>query len=117
MPCNNLRGPKLALYAGGDLGTRDSNAVREHLKNCPICRQEAKSLDKTHSMLGQYGSGLSAPPQAPNMLSGIMGRISQMQAPKGKSPQPQGPNVWSAGNGRVNQMQPPKGKGPRSPQG
>jgi len=104
MPCNNLRGP-LTLFAGGDLGTRDSNAVREHLKNCPTCRQEAKSLDKTRSMLGRYGSNLSTPPQAPNILSGVMGRINQMQAPMGQK------------QGFIGQKQQPKARGPRSPQG
>ena len=94
----------MSLFVGGDLGARDSNAVKEHLKDCPTCRQEAKSLDKTRSMLGRYGSGLAAPPQAPNILSGIMGRLNQKQAPMGQK-QP-----------FIGQKQAPKARGPRSPQ-
>jgi predicted anti-sigma-YlaC factor YlaD len=86
MPCNNLRG-QLSLFAGGDLGARDSNAVREHLKNCPSCRQEYKSFDKTRSMLGNYGSKLSEAPQGPNLWNGVFGRINQKQ-PKGRGPRP-----------------------------
>ena len=118
MPCNNLRGPQLTLFAGGDLGTRDSNAVREHLKNCPSCRQEAKSLDKTRSLLGRYGSNLSTPPQAPDIWSGVMGRLNQKQTPMSQKPpllgQKQAP--MNQKPGFIGQKQAPKSRGPRSPQ-
>jgi hypothetical protein len=119
MPCNNLRGPQLTLFTGGDLGTRDSNAVREHLKNCPTCRQEAKSLDKTRSLLGRYGSNLSTPPQAPDIWSGVMGRLNQKQAPMSQKPSLLGHKQAPMNQkpGFIGQKQAPKARGPRSPQG
>src|ERR1043165_5999777 len=100
MPCNNLRG-QLSLFAGGDLGARETSAAREPLKTCPSCRQEYQSFEKTRSMLGNYGTTLSRAPQAPNVWSGVMGRVG----PKQQAPL-----------GRLSPKQAPKSRSPRSPQ-
>lgn len=43
MNCTRI-GPKLPLYAGGELSDRELEEVRAHLQTCAACREEAAAL-------------------------------------------------------------------------
>src|SRR4051794_9559671 len=43
MNCSRI-GPKLPLYAGGELSDSEIQEVRSHLHACPKCREEAAAL-------------------------------------------------------------------------
>jgi len=86
MPCKNLRG-QLSLFASGDLDENHAQAVRDHLRNCPACRNSVQSFEKTRFLLGSYAKQMTRKPASPSLWSGVMGRVNQ-KAPRGKGPPP-----------------------------
>jgi anti-sigma factor ChrR (cupin superfamily) len=87
MPCKNLRG-QLSLYACGDLDPVRSEAVRDHVANCPTCRLQVSDFQKSRSLLGSYGQEISRA-QGRDVSSGVMGRVQTGQFRRPGHPGPQ----------------------------
>lgn len=68
----------LSSYLDGELVTSQREKVERHLSKCADCRKEMESLKGIVSTVSALGSSLPAIEPSPEILSQVIGRISQV---------------------------------------
>jgi len=80
MNCRNAKN-KIKAFLDGELPCSEQEILKQHLKTCPECSQEADSLSKTWEMLLE----LPGEKDVPDIVPGVLERISR-QEEKGSFP-------------------------------